>query len=228
MDSLTLGHTGAHGEVVALGHDDTHDDHAHTQQDAGQQTGHEQRADGHAARSQRIDDHVMAGRNEHALAGGGDGQADGKILVVSLLLHHRDHDRAQRGHVRHGGAGDAAEEHGVKHVHIGQTAAETAHSQVGQVDNLLGDAARTHELAHDDKERNGKQREVVGAIHHLAYHDGEVGARDQCAAQRGGQHGKRNRGSQDHQQHESSDEDNAGKRRRHLASSSFCMAATAA
>ena len=171
----------------------------------------------------------MARRDEHALTGRRHRQADGEILVIALLDHHRDDDRAQRGNVRHGGAGDAAEEHRIQHVHVGQTAAEAADRQIRQIDNLFGNAARAHKFAHHDEKRNREQREVVRTIHHLPNENGEVRARDQRAAQRREQHRKGNRHPHQQQEHKSADQNQTGQRRgRHFFSASFAMAATAA
>ena len=151
-----------------------------------------------------------------------DRQTDREILGVALLDHHRDDDGAEGRHVRHGRAGDAAEEHGTEAVDISQTAAETADGEVRQINDLVGNAARAHDFAHQDKERDGEQRKVVHAVHHLADKHGEIRARDQRAAQRGEQHREGHRHTHQHQRDKAADQHDCGEGcRRHWCSSSF-------
>ena len=75
----------------------------------------------------------MTGRDQKSLTCTGNGNADGKFLIVSGILHHGDFDLAQRGNVCNRRTGNAAKEHGSKHVHKGQTAAETSHQNIGKL-----------------------------------------------------------------------------------------------
>ena len=172
---------------------------AGAKQDAGQHARDQHVADGYgAACGQRVDHHVMAGRDENALAGSRHGEADGKLGLVALLFHHRHNDAAKGGNIRHGGAGDAAEEHGVKHVDVGKPAAEAADGQIGQVNDFFAHAAFSHDLAHQNKEGDGQQGKTVRALHHLVDHDRQVRSADQCADQSRKQHGKGDRHAQEH------------------------------
>ena len=105
----------------------------------------------------------------------------------------------------------------------------TSVGEVRQINDLVGNAARAHDFTHQDKERDGEQRKVVHAVHHLADKHGEIRARDQRAAQRRKQHRKGNRHPHQQQEHKSADQNQTGQRRgRHFFSASFVMAATAA
>ena len=159
VEGLALG-------VIALDGDDVGANHQGDSQDAGGQIAcQEQGAHGNAAGSGGIDDHVMAGRHQQTLAGGGDGDGGGEVGVIALVHHHGDQQRAQGCGIGGGGAGDAAEEIGSHDVDHGQAAAHPADAGIGQGDELLGDTAGAHENAHGDEEGNSHQGEGADALH---------------------------------------------------------------
>ena len=199
--------------VVALDGDDVGADHqAGRQQRARQVAGQEQAAHGDAARGRRVDDHVVARRNEQALAGGGDGDGDGEIVVVALADHHRDEDGAQGRGVRRRGAGDAAKEVGRDDVDHRQAAAHPADQRVRQRDQLIGDAAGAHEHAHGDEERHGHQGERTDAFHQQPG-DGDQGVALNQQTEHGGKaNGVGNGEPQENHQREASQQYQNGKR----------------
>ena len=82
------------------------------QQDARHVAADQQRADGHTGRrGDRVEQHVLARRNDDALNGRGNGNGDGIVRVVAFLDHRRDQHRADGGHVSRRRAGHAAKQH---------------------------------------------------------------------------------------------------------------------
>ena len=161
-ERLTLG-------VVFLHRDDVGTDHQDDcQQSAGQVACQEQAADGDAACSGSVDDHVVARGNQQALAGRGDGNSGGEVGIVTLIDHHGDHDGADGCSISRSRAGNAAEEVRCNDVNHCHTAAHPADAGVCQSDQLFGDAAGAHEHAHGDEERNSHQTEGRDTLDHQA------------------------------------------------------------
>ena len=142
---------------------------------AGTQARGDQRADRHlAARRERVDDHVVARRHERADERGVGRHVDRVVGVVALLLHHRDHHRAHGRHVGHRRARTRR-----------RTACRrprwTCPARRGcgptmllrRPHDLVGDAAVQHQLAAEDEERDGEEREDVHPGHHLLEEDGD-------------------------------------------------------
>ena len=79
-------------------HHQRHPDH-----DAGDDARHEELDDGdRAAGGEGVDDRVVARRDDDALRCGGDRYVDREMVVITLLLHHWDHDGADGGSVGDG------------------------------------------------------------------------------------------------------------------------------
>lgn len=131
------------------------------QHNAGYIAGDKQLANGDGGdtrRSKRIDDHILAGRNKNAFHGACHRQAGRKLAVVALILHHLDLNGAERGTVRGGRAGNTAEEERCDNVDHCRAAAEPANQLFGKADQGIRNAARAHQLTHEDEKRYRKQR----------------------------------------------------------------------
>ena len=148
--------------IVAANRDNHSRNHqAEGQQNAGHVTAHQQCADGQAARGgNRVEEHVLARRDDDALDGGGHRDGDAVIYIVALVHHGRDEHRADGGYVRGRGTGDAAEQHADQNVHDGGAAANLTDEDVAHAHQLLGDLAVTHHLRHHDEERHGDKRKA--------------------------------------------------------------------
>ena len=125
-------------------------------QDAGDDAAHKQLADRHPG-DHSEHQHRDGRRDDHADGGGGDGDAGGELVGIALLVHVRDQDGAQGGGIGHGGAGDAAEDHGGDHVDLAQAAPEGLADQQGEVDQPLGQAAVVHQFARQHEQGHGDQ-----------------------------------------------------------------------
>ncbi len=69
---------------------------------------------------------------------------------------------AQAAGVRHGRAGHAGEDHRGQHVGVPQAAGHPADHLLAEAEDLVGHAAVVHDVAGQDEEGNGNQREGVG------------------------------------------------------------------
>ena len=105
-----------------------------------------------------VDDGDDRRRDDRRHDGRGDGERGGEIEVVALAHHLRDQERAERGDVGDGRARDAAEEHAVDDVDVGQPAAEAADERRGKVDDDAGDAAARRDVAGQDEQRRRQQQ----------------------------------------------------------------------
>ena len=89
-----------------------------------------------------------------------DGERGREVEVVALAHHLRDQEGAERRDVGHRRAGDAAEEHAVEDVDVGEPAAEAADEHGGEVDDDARHAAARGDVAGEDEER--RRQEQVG------------------------------------------------------------------
>ena len=118
----------------------------------------------------------MAGRDDDALDGGGAGQSDSEVFVITGVLHQLDNDGAQGGDVGHGGAGNAAEEHGVHNVDHCQAAGHPADQDVGKAHDIGRHGADAHEFAHEHEAGHRQQRIVGHLIEDGLEHNQQVNA----------------------------------------------------
>ena len=131
------------------------------QDDAGQRRAHEQLGHGDVGDA-GVDDQHDGRRDDGSQDGRDRGHARGELGGIALLLHGGDGDAADGGGGGHAGAGDGAEQRGGYHGHDAQAALDVADKRVTDVYQLGGDAAG-HDVARQDKERNGQQRTGVHA-----------------------------------------------------------------
>ena len=144
---------------------------AQPEQEARDGAGEEQIGDrDRAAGRERVDHGVVGRRDQERLERARAGHADREQPRIAVLLHLRDHDRADRGGIRDRRARDAAEEGGRQDVDQGEAAADEADEHLGEVDQALGEPALGHDAAGQDEERDREQREVVGAVRDLEHH----------------------------------------------------------
>ncbi len=145
------------------------DEIADRQHQRRQQPGENQRGDRDlAARGQRIDDHVVAGRHQRADQRGMGGDVDRVVHVVAFPLHHRDHHRAHRRHVRDRRTRDPTEQRAGDDVRHPEPATDVTDQAFRQFDDPMGDAAVKHQFAGEDEERNRQEREHGHAGDHPA------------------------------------------------------------
>ena len=112
-------------------------------------------AEHHEADARRNDRRDDAGRGD---------QAGRARLVVARGHHHRQEQRRERGRVGHRGARERREQAGGDDRHVAEAAAHVADEGEREVDDPLRQAADVHDLAGEDEERRGEQREAVGAV----------------------------------------------------------------
>ena len=157
---LTLGVVTLDGQHIA------HGAHAHAQQDAGDDAGHEHLGDGQTGHGSGHD-HGHRRGNDGAQAGrcGGDGHRERN--VVALVDHHGDLDAAQCDGVGQGRAGDAGEDHGCQNICVSQTAGDVADQCVCKVQQLIGDAALIHQVAGKGKAGDAQQGEGVQTLEEI-------------------------------------------------------------
>lgn len=145
--------------VVLLFADEIRDDHQRdAHHDAGQEAGLEHIADRRSGRD-GIHDKGNAGRDDDADRSGGRDERGGEALVISVPLHLRDHKAADGRGRRDARAGDRAEEHARGRADQRKAARQEAEDRVRGVQQPLRDAARGHQRARQDKERDRHQRE---------------------------------------------------------------------
>ncbi len=194
--------------IVPDRHDIGRDHQQRRHQQPGQDAGGEQRDDRDAAaRRQRIDDHVVARRNQNSDERGADRDVDGDVRRVAAPFHHRDHDRADRRRVGDCRARNAAEQGRGRDVDLGQAAAEPAEQRHREIDEFFRDSAIEHDLAGIDEERNGEQRVDVHARRHALIDDlgGQPVVEDR--EQRRETHGEGHRRPQQQEQHHCAEQD---------------------
>ena len=158
--------------LVLFGPDigDDHNGQAH--QHTGDNAAHEQCGNGNAAEC-TVGNHHDAGRDDGA-DGCGRG-IDGRCHFRSItgLAHGGDHNSAQCGGVSSGGTGDTGHNHVGHHVHVSQAAGDVTHQLAGKAHQTVGDLAAIHDIAHQQKQGNGQERERVQlCIDLLAHYDG--------------------------------------------------------
>ena len=132
--------------------------------DAGQHSGEEQVSDRDPDPGRcGIDDHVVRGRDQQADDRRGHGDINGIVARIALVLHQRDHGRADRR-----GAGDGRSRHRAEHhrgADIDDTEAATnpADRGIGDPDEALGNARAIHQVTRKDEEGDRHQREDADA-----------------------------------------------------------------
>ena len=139
--------------------------HQQRHHDAGQDAGHEQRADrdvGHHA----VDDEGQRRREDRPERRGGGGDADRGLDRVAVVLHRLDLDRADAGGIGDRRARHAGEDHRADDVHVGEAALHPADEREREVVDAVGDAGDVHQVAGEDEERHGEQREALDAGDH--------------------------------------------------------------
>src|SRR5690606_29544124 len=130
----------------------------------GNDAGGEQVGDGDAAAAgDRVNDHVVAGRQQQRDERRHRRHVDRVVGAVAARLHLRDHQPPDRRGFGDGRAGDAAEQGGGRDVDLPEATAQVADHGSGEADDALGDAAADHEVAGVDEEGDGEQREDAHA-----------------------------------------------------------------
>ena len=150
-------------------HVDGDDEQAAAEQHARDEATEEQGTNRYAARGQRVDDHVVRRRNQHALAGTRNRDGRRELRRVAGLDHHRDLHGAQRRDIGHSRARNAAEEHRSHDIHMREAAAESSDQRIRKREQAVGNTADAHDLTGEDKERNRHQRERVNRFTHLLH-----------------------------------------------------------
>ena len=154
-----------------LGADESDHHAAQTHQDAGHITGHEQGGDGDTARDGGVDDEGGRRGNQQTGGSGGDVGGGGVSRVIAVLLLDGADAAAHSGGCRNGGAGQRAEQHIAQDVGLCHRAGNLADKQLREVDQALGNTAIVHDVAGQDEEGHGQQREALHAGVHLLHRD---------------------------------------------------------
>ena len=174
------------------------DRHQRARQDAGE----EERADrgvGHHP----VDHERQARRNDRAERRRRRGDADRELGRVAVLLHRLDLDRAEPGGVGDRGAAHAGEDHRADDVDVAEPALHPADQSKREVVDAGRDAGVVHQVAGEDEERHGEQREAVDAAHHPVDDDeGRQVAREQDVGERSACHGDGHRQPAAHEEQE--------------------------
>ena len=197
-------------------------DHQRDQHDEGRNHArHEQGGDGHAAGRHGVDDHVVAGRHHDALDGRSRSERHGEVGVVVFLFHHRDHDGPDGGRVGGRRTRNVAEQETRHAVDHGQAAADHADKELGQIDQPYGETAFTHDMAGQNEEGNGQQREGVQPLDHLLTDGGQRQVHHRCGDNRGcGQHERDRKAQQEQTDKRDAQQDQGQHCRAHSGSSS--------
>ena len=128
-----------------------------------------------------------------------------------MVLHGLDLDRADAGGIGQRRAGHAGEDHRADDVHLRQTALHPADQRDGEAVDAAGDAGDVHQVAGQDEERHGQQREAFHPGDHALRQD-HVGRHvvDQQVEQRRHGHGDGDGDADDHQDEEGDDQQGHG------------------
>src|SRR5262245_21999842 len=162
LDRLTQRHDLASGELVPVSDDQNKNDQRQTKEQGWNDAAHEQVSYGdRPARGDRINDHVVRGRDEKRLQRARDRDIDREQARIAVLDHLRDHHRADRRSIGDGRARDATEHRGGDDVDERHSATNEADEHLSQVHEALGHTADGHDRAGEDEERNGQQREAA-------------------------------------------------------------------
>ncbi len=131
----------------------------------------EQLADRHFRRH-AVEDHRDRRRDDHAELRGGRLQRGGVGPRIAVPDQRRDQDRADRERRRHARPGDRREDHAGQHARRREPALDAADDRLRELDEARRDAARLHQVAGEDEERDRGERELVDRREHLL-DDGE-------------------------------------------------------
>ncbi len=140
-------------------HDTGKDDHC---KDAPEDTGREHVRNG-AADECAVNDHDDARRDDGAETARHGHETGGLRFGVFNLLHGRIDHRADGDGRGRAAAGERGEERAGENGRIGQTAADAAGENVGKVHDFAVDAAGGHQVAGENEQRDGHERERVHA-----------------------------------------------------------------
>ncbi len=142
----------------------------HGRDDAGNDAGDEQLADaglGHDA----VDHHDDRRRDQDAERAAGRDRAGGERVAVAVLAHRRIGHLGEGRGGRDRGAADRAEAGAGDDGGHGKPAAPVAEEAVGGVIELVGHPRAHHEVAHQDEQRDDRQRVgQPGLVGHLRDH----------------------------------------------------------
>ena len=157
--------------------------HQHARDDAGQ----EQAADGNLA-GYAEEDQAQGRRNGRGDQAAHCQNAGGEALGIAALFHIRAENAALHRGVSRRGAGNAAHHAGEQHGDLRKTAAHMAGRLRAELDEAGGDARFVHQVAGQDKERNGQQREGLRGADHLLHQNLERNLLSDHVGKRGGAH----------------------------------------
>ncbi len=184
--------------------DGQHHQHGHhqTRQDPGQEQLPDRDVRHHPVdheRQRRRDD-----RPERRRRGG---HANREFLGVPVVAHRLDLDRAEARRVGDRRSGHASEDHGPDDVHVTEPALHPADQRQREVVDPVRDAGVVHQVAGEDEERHGEQREAVEAADHpVDDHHRRRASRQPDVDQRCARHRDGDRNAGHHQREERGEE----------------------
>ncbi len=138
------------------------DRQADADQDARHDAGEEQLRDRQAGRDAEDDEADRRRDDRPDDAAGGD-EPRGLGRIVAGLDHHRKQQRGKRGRVGDGRARQRGQDARGEDHDIAEAASYVPHQRERHVDDAFRQAAGVHDLACQQEERGGHQREAVGA-----------------------------------------------------------------
>ena len=181
-DELRLGYAGLAGV-------DAVDDHVADGDDkTGDNTGHEQFADGNGGNT-GVEHHHYARRDDRAESTAGGDEGAGVAVVIAVLAHDGDKDGGESGGVGIRGAGDARHHDAGDDGRVAEAALEVADKALCPVDEDIGDTGLLHQGTGQHEERHCHEGEGV--------HTGEELLGDDYTGERGVKE-KSNDGGNDH------------------------------
>ena len=124
---------------------------------------------------------------------------------IPRLFHRRDHDGADAGGIGGRRSGDTGEHHADRDIDVPQTAANTAHEGIGDVQQALGDTPVIHQPPEKQEERHRQQGKGIDARKHLVRNTTRRQSKFPDGQEGGHADGERNRHPQEDETEETHD-----------------------
>ena len=146
-----------------------------THENTGNISGHKQGGNGYAACYGRIYDKCAGRRNQKSCGGRCNIDSGGKCRIIALVLLDRVNAAAHSGSCGNRGTGQSAEKHVSHNIGLSQGAGDPANEKLCKVYKASGDTAVIHNVAGQNKQRNGQQGKAFHtAVHFLHGNKGDL------------------------------------------------------
>ena len=90
---------------------------------------------------------------------------------IAVGAHGPDLDGTEAGEIRQGCPGHAGEDDAAEDVDLGQATTHPADESAGESEDAVGEPSGIHQVAGEDEEGHGQQREAVDAVDHAGGND---------------------------------------------------------